>query len=227
MPHLIFHGHSCWEVEGENHRVLIDPFLTGNPKADVDANSFETLDAILVTHGHSDHMADVESIARKTGALVVSTNEVANYFGAKGCESHAMHIGGQRDFPFGHVKFTIAHHSSITDDGVALGNPAGVVFTIDGRKIYHAGDTAVFMDMKIIAELSGPIDVALLPIGDNFTMGIDEAVLAAEFVQARMNIPMHYNTWPLLEVNAGEFVERVRGLGLGAMIVEPGERYAI
>lgn len=227
MPTLIFHGQSCWEVQGENHRILFDPFLTDNPLADVGPDHFDSLDAILVTHGHGDHTADVETIAKRTGALVVATFEVANYFGDKGCEAHQMHIGGQREFPFGQVKFTIAHHSSSTPDGVTSGSAAGIVLTIDGKKIYHAGDTGVFLDMKLIAEMSGPIDVALLPIGDNFTMGIDEAVKAAEFIQAKMNIPMHYDTYPLIEVDAGEFVARVVESGLGAQIVAPGERYSL
>ena len=227
MPTLTFHGQSCWEVQTATHRILIDPFLVDNPLADVKPEHFDKLDAILVTHAHPDHTPDVESIARKTGAIVVSTNEVANYFAGLGCEAHAMHIGGQHDFPFGNVKLTIAHHSSSMPDGVALGNPAGIVLTVEGKKIYHAGDTGVFLDMKLIAELKGPLDVALLPIGDNFTMGIDEAVKATELLQAKMNIPMHYNTWPVIEVNPDEFVERVRASGLAAQIVEPGESFTV
>jgi L-ascorbate metabolism protein UlaG (beta-lactamase superfamily) len=227
MPSLTFHGHSCWEVKGAKHRVLIDPYLTGNPKAEVGPDHFDSLDAIVLTHGHGDHIGDTEAIAKKTGAVVVSINEVALYFGAKGLEAHPMHIGGGRQFEFGHVKFTIAHHGSTGPEGEALGCPAGVVLTVDGKKIYHAGDTGVFLDMQLIAELNGPLDVALLPIGDNFTMGIDDAVKAAELLQAKMTIPMHYNTFPVIEADPEDFSKKVHGKGLKATVVPVGGSYDV
>lgn len=227
MAKLVFHGHSCWEVQGEKHRLLIDPFLTGNPVARIGPDHFDELDAIIVTHGHGDHLGDVEAIAKKTGALVVSINEVALYFGALGLEHHPMHIGGGREFEFGHVKFTIAHHGSTGPNGEALGCPAGVVLTIDRKKIYHAGDTGVFLDMKLIAELNGPLDVALLPIGDNFTMGIDDAVKAAELLQAKVTIPMHYNTFPVIEADPEDFSKKVHGMGLKAKVVQVGDAYEV
>ena len=219
---LHFHGQSCWEIDSGSHRVLFDPFLTDNPLAEVGPEAFEKLDAILVTHGHRDHIADVEAIAKKSGALVVSNFEIAGYFKNLGCESHPMHIGGGRQFPFGHVKFTIAHHGSTGPNGEALGNPMGVVLTIDGKQIYHAGDTGLFLDMQLIAEMNGPLDVALLPIGDNFTMGIDDAVKASEFLSAAVTIPMHYNTFPFIEVDASEFIGKVKDAGRNAVIVAPG-----
>lgn len=224
---LTFHGQSCWEIKTSRHRILIDPFLTGNPLADVGPDAFEELDAILVTHGHGDHIADVESIAKESGALVVSNFEIATHFGGLGCETHPMHIGGARQFPFGRVKMTIAHHGSTGPNGEALGNPMGIIFEADGKKVYHTGDTGVFLDMKLIAELNGPFDVTLMPIGDNFTMGIDDAVKAAEFIGAKVTIPMHYNTFPVIEADVSAFVKRIEELGQKSVIVKPGESYEV
>jgi L-ascorbate metabolism protein UlaG (beta-lactamase superfamily) len=206
---------------------LIDPFLTGNDLADIGPEAFSELDSVIITHGHGDHIGDGVAIAKRTGALVVSNFEIANYFNRRGCASHPLHIGGGAKFPFGRVKLTIAHHGSTGPDGEALGSPAGVVVTIDGKRIYHAGDTGLFLDMKLIGEVNGPIDAALLPIGDNFTMGIEDAVRAADFIGARMTIPMHYKTFPFIEADPREFVERVKARGHAAVVVNPGETYDI
>ena len=227
MVKLTFHGHSCWEVQTSSHRILIDPFLTGNPLADVGPEAFDNLDAMLISHGHGDHIGDGVDIAKKSGALVVSNFEIATYFQQKGCESHPLSIGGGREFPFGHVKLTIAHHGSTGPDGEALGSPAGIILTTEGKKIYHAGDTGLFLDMKLISEMNGPFDVAILPIGDNFTMGVDDAVKAAEFIDAKMFIPMHYNTFPVVEVDVNDFIGRVQAQGQNAQIVAPGEGYEV
>jgi L-ascorbate metabolism protein UlaG (beta-lactamase superfamily) len=201
--------------------------LTGNPLAQVKPEAFDELDAIVVTHGHGDHIGDAVGIAKRTGALVVSNFEIVNYFGAKGCEGHPMHIGGGRQFPFGHVKFTIAHHGSTGPEGEALGNPMGVVLTMGGRKVYHAGDTGVFLDMQLIGELNGPLDAALLPIGDNFTMGIDDAVKAVELLGAAVNIPMHYDTFDPIKADPQRFAEQVGRRGGKAVIVAPGDSYRL
>jgi L-ascorbate metabolism protein UlaG (beta-lactamase superfamily) len=159
--------------------------------------------------------------------LIVSNFEVVNYLCAQGCKGHPMHIGGGHQFHFGHIKLTIAHHGSTGPKGEALGNPAGVVLTMGGKKVYHAGDTGLFLDMQLIGEAWGPLDVALLPIGDNFTMGIDDAVLATGFLKAKMNIPMHYNTFDIIKADPHEFVRKVEAAGRRATVVIPGAEYTI
>ena len=220
---LTYHGHSVWEIETSGHRLIVDPFLTDNPSADVQVDDIDKLDAILVTHGHGDHTADVTALAKKTGALVVGNFEIANHFAAQGCTTHPLSIGGGHQFDFGYVKLTIAHHASSGPNGEPLGDPAGIIFSADGKKVYHAGDTGVFLDMQLINELNGPFDVALLPIGDNFTMGVDDATKAAEFIDAKLTVPQHYNTWPLIEVDPATFVDRVKAGGREARAVKPGE----
>jgi len=227
MLKLTYHGHSCWEMTAGAHRILIDPFLTGNPKADVGPDHFDTLDAILISHGHGDHVGDAVEIAQRTKATVVANYEIVGWFGKKNCAGHPLHLGGGHAFPWGHVKLTVAHHGSTGPDGEALGNPAGFVITMDGKKVYHAGDTALFSDMRLIGEMWGPLDVALLPIGDNFTMGMDDAVKATEFLQAKMAVPMHYDTFDLIKADAGVFVRKVEAAGRKARQITPGSSLEI
>ena len=222
MLKLTYHGHACWEMTAGAHRILIDPFLTGNPKATVGPDHFEKLDAILISHGHGDHVGDAVEIAQRTKAMVIANFEIVSWFGKKGCQGHPLHLGGGHAFPWGHVKLTVAHHGSTGPDGEARGNPAGFVVTMDGKKVYHAGDTALFSDMRLIGEMWGPLDVALLPIGDNFTMGIDDAVKATEFLQAKVAVPMHYDTFDIIKADAGAFVRKVEAAGRKARQVAPG-----
>lgn len=222
---LTYLGHSCFTLQTSTHRLIIDPFLTGNPLAQTKAEEVEC-DFILLSHGHEDHLGDAVAIARRTGATIVSNYETATYCGNQGAKAHAMQIGGAWQFPFGRVKLTIAHHSSsiATPHGFSyLGNPAGILITSEGKTIYHAGDTGLFLDMKLIGELD-KIDVALLPIGDNFTMGPDDAARAVEFLNARLSIPMHYNTFDIIKVDPQRFVDRVKS---GVRVMEIGETITI
>jgi L-ascorbate metabolism protein UlaG (beta-lactamase superfamily) len=154
--------------------------------------------------------------------VIVANYEIASYFDEKGCKSHGMSIGGGHDFPFGRVKLVIAHHGSTGPEGEALGSPAGIVLHMDGKRIYHTGDTGVFLDMQLIAELNGPFDACMLPIGDNYTMGIDDAVRACEMIRAKVFLPMHYDTFAVIKADAEAFVRKVEGKGLRAKVVRAG-----
>ena len=222
---IIYLSHSCFLVETSSHRLIIDPFLTSNPLARTKASDIEC-DYILVSHGHEDHLGDAVEISKRTGATLVANFEVAMTCATRGAKNiHPMNPGGGWNFPFGRVKLTVAHHSSSnqTPDGfLYLGNPCGILLFADGKTVYHAGDTALFGDMKLIGELNH-IDVAMLPIGDNFTMGPDDAALAAEFLRAGLSIPMHYNTFDLIKVDPYEFAKKVEANGQSAKVLAVGE----
>jgi len=201
-------GHSCFQIETGDHTLLIDPFLTGNPQATVSADDLNP-DFIIISHGHEDHVGDAVAIAKRTGATVISNFEIVSWLQAQGVENaHPQHLGGGFTHPFGHLKLTIAHHGSALPDGSNGGNPAGLLFTIDGQKIYHAGDTGLFYDMKLIGEEG--IDVAILPIGDNFTMGPTDSIKAINFLSPKKVIPMHYNTWPPIEQDVDAWAASVK-----------------
>lgn len=221
---LTFHGHSCFEVESGMHRVIIDPFLTNNPTADIGPADVK-VDAILLTHGHGDHVGDTEAIAKANDALIVAPNEIAVYFAGKGLNAHPLAHGGKHTFPFGTVKLTLAFHGSGFDvDGDVKngGNPAGILLTMEGKTFYHAGDTALFGDMKLIGDREH-VDVTALPIGDNFTMGPEDALLAAEWIHAGLTIPIHYNTFDLIAQNGKAFVGDLNRIGLRGAYLQPGE----
>lgn len=214
MATLTWHGHSCFLLEtGSGHRVMFDPWLDGNPAADISAADVGALDFILVSHGHGDHFADCVKLATKTGATVVSTFELVAFTQTQGvANGHGMNIGGAFQFPFGKVKLTPALHTgSIAgdQDGTFTTDCSGFLITLnEGTRLYHAGDTALILDMQL---LRGQVDVALLPIGDNFTMGPEDAARAVEFIEPKTVVPMHYNTFPLIQQDPEAFRQMVGG----------------
>jgi L-ascorbate metabolism protein UlaG (beta-lactamase superfamily) len=221
---ITYHGHSCFIIEAGKYKIIIDPFLSGNPMAKIKPKEVK-VDAVLVTHGHGDHLGDAVEISKGNNALIIAPFELVNYCNEKGATGHPMHIGGSYNFPFGKVKLTIAHHGSTTDTG-ATGNPCGFLVTMEGKTIYHAGDTGLFSDMKLIGE-PNRIDAAMLPIGDNFTMGIEDAVKAVEFLRPKIAIPMHYNTFDVIRQDPKHFVDGLKGSHTKGVILESGESLEI
>jgi L-ascorbate metabolism protein UlaG (beta-lactamase superfamily) len=218
---LTWYSHACFLIEAGGSRLLTDPFLTGNPLAPVAADAVET-DYIFVSHGHGDHVGDTVSIAKRTGATVVSNFEIQNWLAGQGVEhTHPQHIGGGFDYPWGRVKLTIAHHGSGLPDGSYGGTPCGFLFYIEGQKIYHACDTGLFYDMKLIGEEG--VDLAILPIGDNFTMGPDDALRAVKLIQPARVIPIHYDTFDVIRQDPQAWAKRVRNeTSAEVTVLQPG-----
>jgi len=217
-------SHACFLIEENGTRIIIDPFLSANPKAPVNENGVDA-DYVLISHAHGDHMLDAFTIAKRCGSTIISSAEISTYAQAKGLQAHSLHIGGGYNFPFGRVKLTIAHHGSSIHgaDGIPvnLGIACGFLITMGGKTVYHAGDTGLFLDMKLIGEMNR-IDAALLPIGDNYTMGIDDAVKAVEFLNPKLAIPMHYDTFDVIPADPEEFVSKVKAAGGNAQVVAFG-----
>ncbi len=219
-------GHSAFAFEIDGHAVLIDPFLTGNPLAPTTANELDA-EVILLSHAHGDHSSDVVDIANRTGATVVTNFECGNWFLNKGVKNVFQgNPGGSYHNDFMSVKWTIAHHSSSFPDGSYGGQPNGFIITAKGYKIYYAGDTGLFLDMQIIGDEG--IDVAFLPIGDVFTMGIDDSLRAIGFVGPKYVVPMHYNTWPPITQNASDWANRVNSeTDAKPIVLDPGGEYIL
>jgi L-ascorbate metabolism protein UlaG (beta-lactamase superfamily) len=221
-------GHSAFQLNISGHKVLIDPFLTGNPLATLKPDQVEA-DFILVSHGHGDHIGDTIDIAKRTKATVVANNEIGRWFkGKHGLENvHTLNPGGGVKLPFGRVELTIAHHSSALPDGTYGGQPNGIlIFTDEGKKIYHAGDTTVFMEMQLIGELG--LDLAILPIGDYFTMGIDGSLKSIEFLKPKAVIPMHYNTFNVIAQDVALWARRVQNeTSARPVVLDPGGSFQL
>ncbi len=221
MPTARFLGHACVTVSDGKNNFIIDPFLSGNPLAAAKPEDIKC-DYIILTHSHDDHFGDTPSIAKKNKAKVIACFELAMFCAKQGLDVHDLGVGGGRNFDFGRVKFTIAHHGGGHGHYAEIytGPPSGVLLTLGGKTLYHSGDTALFYDMKLIGELN-KIDIAFLPIGDNYTMGIDDAVKAVEFLNPVKVVPIHYNTFPVISQDPKEFAKKVKNAEV--VILKPGE----
>ena len=221
-----WYGHATHGITVGEHRLLIDPYFTGNPAASATAEEVEA-EFILITHGHGDHIGDAVSIARRTDALCISNAEICSWLRSKGLKTHAQHIGGGYHYPFGYLKLTNALHGSALPDGSNGGNPAGFLLTTpDEKKIYIAGDTGLFGDMQLIGDEG--LDLAVLPIGDNFTMGPDDALKAVKLLRPKRVVPVHYNTWDLIAQDPQAWKTRVEAeTSAEVFVLKPGESLSL
>lgn len=205
---ITYLGHACISIETKDKTLLIDPFISGNNLAkDIDINKLQA-DYILITHAHQDHILDVEAIAKRTGAKIISNYEIVAHFGDKGIEGHPMNHGGKWKFDFGTVHYTNAIHSSSFSDGTYGGQPGGFVIETNHHRLYIAGDTALTLDMKLIPNVIGELDLAILPVGDNFTMGVDEAIKASTFLNCNKILGYHFDTFGYIEIDKVEAINK-------------------
>ena len=219
---ITFYGHASLGIEVAGKNIIVDPYISANPKAaHVDINSLNA-DYILITHGHGDHIIDVETIAKNTGAIIVSNAEIAEYYDAKGFTTHPMNHGGKWNFDFGTVKYVNAIHSSSFPDGTYAGNPGGFVIESQHKNIYIAGDTALTMDMKLIP-MRTKLDLAILPIGDNFTMDVEDAIIASDFLDCDKVLGYHYDTFGYIEIDHAESIRKFFSKGKDLMLLEIGD----
>jgi L-ascorbate metabolism protein UlaG (beta-lactamase superfamily) len=228
MTTITWFGHNCWSIETAGKTVLLDPFLDESPVAPVKAADVRA-DFVLVSHGHFDHIADAAAIAKRTGATVLANFEVSEWLKTKGVAEDqviGMNPGGGIQQPFGHVKFTIAHHSSSLPDGSYGGVPGGFLLTLAAARLYFACDTALFLDMKLIA--GSGLDLAVLPIGDRFTMGPEDSIDAIKFLNPKRVAPCHYNTWPPIAQDAAAWAQQVRShTAAEPIVLEPGDKISL
>lgn len=224
---VTWYGHAALGLETDGHKLIVDPYLSDNPAASISPEVVD-VDFILISHGHDDHVGDSVDIAKRTGAMVISNDEIAHWFERQGVEkTHGQHLGGGYKHPFGYLKLTFAIHGSALPDGSNGGNPCGFLLTTgDGKKIYLAQDTGLFGDMKLIGEEG--LDLAVLPIGDNYTMGPDDALRAVKLLEPKVVIPIHYNTFDLLKQDENAWAERVQQeTGTKVVVLKPGESYTV
>lgn len=219
---ITFYGHACIGIQVSDIHILVDPFITGNPKAShIDINSIKA-DFILLTHAHQDHILDAETIAKRTEAVIVSNYEIAVHYGNKGCNYHPMNHGGSWEFEFGKVKYVNAVHTSSFPDGTYGGQPGGFVIEGEHKNVYIAGDTALTLDMKLIP-MRTKLDLAILPIGDNFTMDVEDAIIASDFIECDKILGCHYDTFGYIEINHEEAKRKFFEKGKDLMLFEIGQ----
>jgi L-ascorbate metabolism protein UlaG (beta-lactamase superfamily) len=223
---ITWYGHAALGLDTGGYKLLVDPYLSDNPAANVGPDQVKA-DFILLSHGHGDHVGDTVAIAKRTGVKTITNFEIANWLADKGLETHPQHLGGGFQHPFGYLKITLALHGSGLPDGSYGGNPAGFLLTTnDGKKIYMACDTGLFGDMALIGDEG--IDLAVLPIGDNFTMGPDDALRAVKLIRPTHVIPVHYDTWDLIAQDANSWAARVtEETGAMVHVLKPGESYTL
>ena len=227
MTRITFYGHNCFLIEFNGFKILMDPSISYLPISQgIDVSKIHA-DYILVTHGHGDHVIDVESIAKRCDATIISNYEIVSYYEAKGIKGHPMNHGGKWAFPFGTAKYVVAVHGSVLPDGTYAGNPGGFVIYDKEVSFYLAGDTALTWDMKLIPMTCPALDFAILPIGDNFTMGIEDAILASQFIECNKIIACHYDTFPYIIIDKNAATEKFASAGKELIFIDLEETITI